>query len=94
VGCSGQLMNPTQWTMVVVGLMLTQAQFTPMSLKPSKVFLSFIKDDLFETLGTFKNLNIKWHGLAKLVQNIRCHKQGKLVCQAILDGDARRSMIL
>jgi len=45
--------------MVVVGLMVTQAQFTPMSLNPSKVFLSFIKDDVFETLGTFKNLNIK-----------------------------------
>jgi len=92
VGCSGQLVNPMQWNTVVVGLMVTQAQFTTMRLKPSKVLLSFIKDDLFETMGTSKDLNIKWHVLAKHVQNIRCYKEGKLVCQAIWDGDARRNI--
>jgi hypothetical protein len=78
--------------MVVVGLVVTQAQFTTMRLKPSKVFLSFIRDIFFEKMGTFKDFNIKWHALAKHVQNIKCHKESKLVCQAIWDGDVRRNI--
>jgi hypothetical protein len=52
----------------------------------------FIKNDLFETMGTSKDVNIKWHGLVKHVQNIRCYKKGKLVCQATWDENARRNI--